>query len=171
MSQQDSSSDDSISPSSDRFEGPPERLVKGRHCHHLGHLEAIPINFGGTLRRVSKACVGYSDTEWRILNSNSHGPKNNICFKLPCPGNNWIATIQLLSDSSAELLKLVQASEPKGSKYNYHRYITLTYGERVNESHIFESYLEDEDRERVPEGPEMIPTLQKRLGFDVCAMS
>ena len=174
MSQQDSSSDsesdESISSSSPRL-----RLadilnlsIKGRDCRYISHLEAIPVNHGGTLPIVFKACVDYNNTEWQVFTSNYWGPACNICFKLPCPGNNWIAKIAVGSDSRSELSKLVKASAPKGVKYEYHRYGKVNYGDRVTESLIFKSYLEDEERERVPEGPEMIPTLQKRLGFDAC---
>ncbi|KAJ4136489.1 hypothetical protein NW768_004103 [Fusarium equiseti] len=168
MSQQDTSLDGSISPSSSQSEDPPEWFIKGRHCHHLGHLEAIPINLGGTLQLVLIADVGYNDTQWCVFTNNAYGPKYDICFKLSGPGNNWIAQTVVGSGSSEELFQLVQTSEPKGSTYRYHIHVTLTHGVRVTESYIFESYLEGEDRERVPEGPEMIPTLQERLGFDTC---
>ncbi|CAG7557908.1 unnamed protein product [Fusarium equiseti] len=167
MSQQDSGSDGSISPSSSRSDDPPHWFVKGRDCHYLGHLEAIPINLGGTLHLVFKACVGYNDTEWNVFTSNDHGPVWDICFKLPCPGNNWIAKITIGSGSITELLRLVVAGEPQGAGYKYHRYSTVTHGERLTEAFIFESYLEGEERERVPRGPEMISTLRERLGFDV----
>ena len=168
MSQQDSSSDGSISPSSSQSEDPPEWFIKGQDCHHLGHLEAIPVNHGGILLRVFNACVGYNYTGWKVFTVNGYGPRWDVCFKLPCPGNNWIAQTVVGFGSLEELLQLVQANEPKGCKYKYHRYTTLTHGERVTNSFIFEGHLEGEDRERVPEGPEMIPTLQKRLGFDTC---
>ncbi|KAH7191857.1 uncharacterized protein B0J16DRAFT_379745 [Fusarium flagelliforme] len=170
MSQQDSSSDGSITPSSTRSDDPPELFVKGPHCRYLGHLEAIPINLGGTLQRVFKACVGYIDTMWSVMTSNDHGPKYDICFKLPSPGNNWIGQTVVDSGAREELMRLIRANEPKGSQYKYHTYYSLHDGRKTTESFIFESYLEDEGRERVPEGPEMIPTLQERLGFDVCEL-
>nr|CEG04899.1 unnamed protein product [Fusarium clavum] len=177
MSQQDSSSDGSITPSSTRPGNGRDCVIKGRNCRHLGHLEAIPINLGGTLQRVSRACVGYVNTMWSVITSNEHGPKWNICFKLPGPGNNWIAQTVVDSGAREELMRLIRANEPKDSQYKYHTYYLLHHGDnslyggdKTIESFIFESYLEDQGRERVPEGPEMIPTLQERLGFDVCEL-
>lgn len=177
MSQQDSSSnpepDESISSSIPRVQLADilNLNIKGRDCRYISHLEAIPVNHGGTLQIVFKAGVDYNNTEWQVFTSNYWGPDCDICFKLPCPGNNWIAKIAVGSDSRSELLKLVKASAPKGFKYKYHRYGKVHYGDKVTESFIFESYLEDEDKERVPEGPEMIPTLRERLGFQACETS
>ncbi|KAJ4024569.1 hypothetical protein NW766_000807 [Fusarium irregulare] len=178
MSQQDSSSDGSVSTSHShsQSEDPPvwstsefedsSNWVMAPDCPRLGHLEAIL----STSELVSEACVRYDETGWWVRNSNGHGPKYDICFKLPCPGNNWIARLAVGSDSWPELLKLVKANEPKGVKYKYHRYETTTYGETITESLIFESFLEGEEREQVPRGPEMVLTLQERLGFDVAMM-
>jgi len=117
----------------------------------------------GTLKIVFNACVEHVAGSWGIRNSNYYGPKNNICFKLPGPGNNWIASI---SEAKAmeELDDIVDKHDNKG--YEYHWYTTLMLEEdRRSRDFIVESYLEGEDRERVPEGRQMILTLKERLGF------
>ncbi|KAH7191856.1 uncharacterized protein B0J16DRAFT_379744 [Fusarium flagelliforme] len=164
MSQQDSesNSDGSISPTSSTSENP--WPIFGRDCHHLGHLEAIPIKRSGNLKLIFKGSIEPVDEEWGICNANYHGPCTDICFKIPGPGNNWIAAL-VEHGSMDELVEIVQAHDTKG--YKYHWYTRFDhYRTKPVQEVIVESYSEGDKRERVPEGPGMIATLAERItGF------
>lgn len=132
---------------------------------HLGHVEAIPVNHGGILKIVRRACVETSAGSWVVLNLNYHGPDDDIAFRIPGPGNNWIACIthHRVMD---ELRALIRSGDNKGYKYHWYSK-TKQVGDTVYQSFIIESYLESNKKERVPEGPEMIETLEDRIGFMV----
>ncbi|KAH7191855.1 uncharacterized protein B0J16DRAFT_410624 [Fusarium flagelliforme] len=134
--------------------------------HHLGHVEAIPINHGGILKVVVRACVEmYRDGDWTVHNCNYHGPERDICFRIPGSGNNWIASITN-PRAMDELRGIIRSGDTKG--YEYHWYSTEDHdddGDNISQEFIIESYLEGEKKERVPGGPEMIETLEERIGF------
>ncbi|CAG7557909.1 unnamed protein product [Fusarium equiseti] len=168
MSHQDShyDSDGSIthtSHSSD--EDPLDEYVEGRICHFLGHLEAIPINREGTLAHVHHAWIralGAPDREFSVLNSNAHGPRFDFCFKLPSPGNNWLARTSDGTGGTTELFETVQKHSTKGYKIHVYECVHLQ-----SSSWIIESYLKEEKMKRVSEGENMIWDLQQRLGFEI----
>nr|CEG04898.1 unnamed protein product [Fusarium clavum] len=178
MSQQDSDldSDASISPTNSIPSHSDENMstssstsenqwpIHGRDCHHLGHLEAIPIQRNGTLKLIFKASIDTAGEEWGIRNANCHGPYHDICFKIPGPGNNWIAAITEPA-AMVELAEIMKAHDTKG--YGYYLYSRLDhYRSKKVQEVIFESFPEGEEEGRVPEGPEMIATLAKRIiGF------
>jgi hypothetical protein len=165
-SESESESDGSITPSSTTSDDyPPENYVEGRDCHHLGHLEAIPIKREGTLVQIHHAWIWDRITEWTVLNTNKFGPRFDYCYKLPGLGNNWIAKTTEGTGGSTELFETVQRHSTKG--YKYHVYECVHHGDNTLSSWIIESYLEVEKKEKVPEGRQMIWTLKERLGFDV----
>lgn len=107
----------------------------------------------------------YRDGDWTVHNCNYHGPERDICFRIPGSGNNWIASITHLRAMN-ELRGIIQSRDTKG--YEYHWYSTVDHdddGDNISQEYIIESYLEGEKKERVPEGPEMIETLEERIGF------
>ena len=175
MSQQDSSSDGSISPTDSTSSHSDENIslfsstsedqgpIHGLDCHHLGHTEAIPITRNGILKLISKASITAGE-EWGIRNANHHGPYHDICFKIPGPGNNWIAAITEPA-AMVELVGMMQAQNTKG--YEYYLYSRFDhYRSKEVQEVIFESFLRGEEEGRVPEGPEMIATLAERIvGF------
>ena len=173
MSHQDSESDGSTSPSdssssdSDGSASPCNSISSedSWDLRHLGHVEAIPVNHGGILKIVRRACVETSAGSWVVLNLNYHGPDDDIAFRIPGPGNNWIASIthHRVMD---ELRALIRSGDTKGYKYHWYSK-TKQVGDTVYQSFIIESYLESDKKERVPEGPEMIETLEDRIGFMV----
>ncbi|KAJ4136488.1 hypothetical protein NW768_004102 [Fusarium equiseti] len=162
----DFDSDGSISSSStDSDEDPLGEYVEGRICHFLGHLEAIPINREGTLLQVHHAWIRVTDptdSEFSVLNSNPHGPKFDFCYKLPGPGNNWLARTTNGSDGTTELFETVQKHSIKG--YKLHVYECVH--QRAS-SWIIESYLKETKMKRVPEGNSLAWTLQQRLRFEI----
>jgi len=185
MSHQDSESDGSTSPSSSSSSDwisptsptpshsdgsvSPSNSISSEDSwdlNHLGHVEAIPIKHGGILKVVLRACVEiYRDGDWTVHNCNYHGPERDICFRIPGSGNNWIASITR-PKAIDELRDLVQSHDTKG--YEYHWYNTEDHdddGDNISQELIIESYLESDEKERVPEGPEMIETLEERMGF------
>ncbi|RBR23133.1 uncharacterized protein FIESC28_04128 [Fusarium coffeatum] len=174
ISSSSSSSSEHISPTSPT-PSDPNRSISRSHSissqdswdrYQRGHIEAIPINHGGILKIVMTACVEvYRDGDWGIKNCNYHGPERDICFRVPGPGNNWIASI---TDPRAmnELRNIIRSGDTKG--YEYHWYSTTDYdddGDNISQEFIIESYLEGNKKERVPAGPEMIATLEERLGL------
>ncbi|CAG7557907.1 unnamed protein product [Fusarium equiseti] len=184
MSHQDSESDGSTSPSSssssDRISPTsptpshsdgsvsPSNSISSEDSwdlHHLGHVEAIPIKHGGILKVVLRACVEHVAGSWVVLNLNHHGPDDDICFRIPGSGNNWIACI---TDHRAmdELRDIIRSDDTKGYKYHWYSKIKQV-GDTVYQNFIIESYLEGDKKERVPEGLDMIPTLEERLDFMV----
>lgn len=105
----------------------------------------------------------HSDGDWGITNCNQHGPKRDVCFKIPSPGNKWIASITN-PKALLELRDLVWSHNTKD--YEYHWYIRVDHdGRNMSREFIVESYLESEKKGRVSEGPDMIETLEERLGF------
>jgi len=165
-SESESESDGSITPSSTASEDyAREAYVEGRVCHFLGHIEAIPINRGGTLVHVHRAWIrlGHETSrEFSVLSDNPHGPRWDFCYKLSGPGNSWIARTSEDTDGSTELFETVAAHRSKG--YKHHIYECDHHGAS---SWIIESYLEEKKPERVPEGRGMVWTLQQRLGFEI----
>ncbi|KAH7191858.1 uncharacterized protein B0J16DRAFT_393919 [Fusarium flagelliforme] len=170
MSQHDSESepesDGSITPSnSDAEDYAREAYVEGRVCRFLGHIEAIPINREGTLVQVHRAWIRVthrSSHNFSVLSDNPQGPRWDFCYKLPGPGNSWIARTSDDTDASTELFETVGKHSIKG--YKLHTYECDHDGAS---SWIIESYLEKEKKERVPAGNQMVWTLQQRLGFEI----
>ncbi|RBR23132.1 uncharacterized protein FIESC28_04127 [Fusarium coffeatum] len=165
-SESESESDGSITPSSASAEEyARDAYVEGRVCRFLGHIEAVPINREGTLVQVHRAWVNVTHRtrrDFSVLSDNPHGPRWDFCYKLPGPGNSWLARTTEDTNASTELFQTVQKHSVKG--YKHHTYECDHNGAS---SWIIESYPEEEKMDKVLEGREMIRTLQQRLGFEI----
>lgn len=91
------------------------RRLEVDECRHLANLEAIPFRHGGRLSIVRRACVDVEGDAWCVINTNLHGPRTDICYRIPGPKNNWLAR---LSDRSTlnELSSIIFAHETKDQK-------------------------------------------------------
>ncbi|KAI1056076.1 hypothetical protein LB507_001540 [Fusarium sp. FIESC RH6] len=162
----DSESDGSITASSTSSDGnPPEGYVEGRACHFLGHLEAIPVTREGTLVQVHHAWVRVADRndhEFSVLSSNPHGPRFNFCYKLPGPGNNWLARTSNNTDATTELFVHVQKQGIKGHKIHVYQCVHVQ-----NSSWIIESYPKENKTKRIPQDEALAWSLQQRLHFEI----
>ncbi|KAJ4024568.1 hypothetical protein NW752_003136 [Fusarium irregulare] len=163
----DSESDGSITASSTSSDDNlPAEYVEGRVCHFLGHLEAIPVTREGTLVQVHHAWVRVTDPndhEFSVLSSNPHGPRFNFCYKLPGPGNNWLARTSDNTDATTELFVHVQKQGIKGHKI--HVYQCVHHAQ--SSSWIIESYPKEKKTKRIPQTEALAWSLQQRLRFEI----
>ncbi|CAF3460740.1 unnamed protein product [Fusarium graminearum] len=139
-------------------------------CRHLGHIEAIPYGHNRNVRIIRRARVAIEEDNWFVMNWNFYGPKVDICYRIPGPKNTWIARISSRVNEG-ELLRIVgHHSSQEQQRWDRVHYIT-------SESHMGEdavSFIVECVKRTATgrlfhkaTGPEKIPALQQRMGFQV----
>ncbi|PTD04508.1 hypothetical protein FCULG_00001253 [Fusarium culmorum] len=141
----------STSGSSDELQPDPDQW------HHIAQIEAIPFSHKNIVRIVSHAHVIVDRDIWFVCVRKFFNLKVNFCYRIPGPKNTWIARISSPANE-VELIRIVGHHLPQEQKrYDRVHYITSeSLGGKEAISLIIEST-----------GPENIPSLQQRMGFQV----
>ncbi|KAM0303980.1 hypothetical protein HYE67_004065 [Fusarium culmorum] len=153
----------STSGSSDELQPDPDQW------HHIAQIEAIPFSHKNIVRIVSHAHVIVDRDIWFVCVRKFFNLKVNFCYRIPGPKNTWIARISSPANE-VELIRIVGHHLPQEQKrYDRVHYITSeSLGGKEAISLIIECKKATTRRIiRKATGPENIPSLQQRMGFQV----